>query len=231
MEAAHVMWDILAQTVKQFMEDLEVCTWARSCNWCFCSPTSYSHALHRQVHMPLSVLRNTSWLINRKCRGVMDNGMIPFAHMAHMALLIPRKKTAWNYTQPKTITWVTAGWSLQHNFSKNFNCVLVHLNSDMMNGCDLNNGGCEQICTSIRSIIECSCNDGYLLDADAASCRGYATYIYMCIITTIDISNANHLNSLRKTFSCNEIYPCHLTSIACLLLLTGFDVTPKDDNY
>ena len=29
--------------------------------------------------------------------------------------------------------------------------------------CDINNGGCEHVCTNTRSGVSCSCSDGYQL--------------------------------------------------------------------
>lgn len=44
--------------------------------------------------------------------------------------------------------------------------------SDTTNGCDVNNGGCDQICSIDQNSVMCSCNSGYLLNSDGVSCGG-----------------------------------------------------------
>ena len=39
-----------------------------------------------------------------------------------------------------------------------------------INECDVSNGGCSHNC--INTEVECSCNDGYVLGFDAATCSG-----------------------------------------------------------
>ena len=41
-----------------------------------------------------------------------------------------------------------------------------------MNDCNVNNGGCAQVCTNTQNSLECSCYVGYLLDSDGISCIG-----------------------------------------------------------
>ena len=37
--------------------------------------------------------------------------------------------------------------------------------------CEVNNGGCEHVCTNTQSGVSCSCNDGYQL-VNNQNCRG-----------------------------------------------------------
>ena len=38
--------------------------------------------------------------------------------------------------------------------------------------CEVNNGGCEHVCTSTKSGVTCSCNDGYQLTGNYRNCKG-----------------------------------------------------------
>ena len=56
-----------------------------------------------------------------------------------------------------------------------------------INECAANNGGCSQVCTDNEGSFVCSCNTGYELDADGATCNGKSIscqcfkYIYIWI--------------------------------------------------
>lgn len=39
--------------------------------------------------------------------------------------------------------------------------------------CDNNNGGCKHFCNVVDGSVECSCADGYFLDADDKSCKSH----------------------------------------------------------
>ena len=59
----------------------------------------------------------------------------------------------------------------------NYTCVVTNKSdflfcSDTTNGCDVNNGGCDQICSIDQNSVMCSCNSGYLLNSDGVSCGG-----------------------------------------------------------
>ncbi|CAI8020344.1 Furin [Geodia barretti] len=41
--------------------------------------------------------------------------------------------------------------------------------------CNINNGGCEQDCTYAYTSRKCSCENGYMLDANRKNCSGYST--------------------------------------------------------
>ena len=41
-----------------------------------------------------------------------------------------------------------------------------------INECDINNGGCEHICTNVIYSFECSCHLGYNLTEDGFACNG-----------------------------------------------------------
>ena len=41
-----------------------------------------------------------------------------------------------------------------------------------INECDVNNGGCEHICTNVIYSFECSCHLGYNLSEDGFDCNG-----------------------------------------------------------
>ena len=40
------------------------------------------------------------------------------------------------------------------------------------NECEIENGGCEQICSDRIVLYECSCMDGYEINEDNHTCRG-----------------------------------------------------------
>ena len=50
---------------------------------------------------------------------------------------------------------------------KLFDCVYTDVDE-----CSSNNGGCVQVCTNTVGSFNCSCNGGYTLNADGASCSG-----------------------------------------------------------
>ena len=72
-------------------------------------------------------------------------------------------------------------------FQKCFHNSIICFNPDV-NECDVDNGGCSQICTNTNRSFTCECNDGYLLDSDGTTCNGmnrehincciYIVYIY-----------------------------------------------------
>ena len=47
------------------------------------------------------------------------------------------------------------------------NCFVLDIDE-----CQINNGGCEQVCTNTAGSFECSCPTGYVLAADGANCTG-----------------------------------------------------------
>lgn len=48
--------------------------------------------------------------------------------------------------------------------------------------CDVNNGGCEQTCNMVPNgddnVVECSCNNGFYIDADPTKCLGEFIYFH-----------------------------------------------------
>ena len=48
----------------------------------------------------------------------------------------------------------------------------IYFFSLVVNECNTDNGGCQQICTDTVSSFECSCREGYELDQDGRSCNG-----------------------------------------------------------
>ena len=46
---------------------------------------------------------------------------------------------------------------------------MLHLDVDE---CAVENGGCEQGCANTQGSFTCSCKKGYLINADAKSCKG-----------------------------------------------------------
>ena len=50
----------------------------------------------------------------------------------------------------------------------NYNQCLLDYNE-----CATSNGGCSQNCDNTDGSFQCSCNNGYLLDSDEASCNGW----------------------------------------------------------
>jgi hypothetical protein len=54
-----------------------------------------------------------------------------------------------------------------------------------VNECESDNGGCAHHCVDTLLSYTCSCNDGYLLDADDRECIGkFEIYIYIYTKTT-----------------------------------------------
>ena len=48
--------------------------------------------------------------------------------------------------------------------------------------CQMNNGGCEQVCTNTPGTRECSCNQGYSLDVNNVGCTGKKMWSYFITI-------------------------------------------------
>ena len=44
-----------------------------------------------------------------------------------------------------------------------------------INECDVNKGGCKQICINKQGSHECKCEDGYELGSDSQTCAGSVT--------------------------------------------------------
>ena len=53
-----------------------------------------------------------------------------------------------------------------------------HATSQIVNECESDNGGCDQICTDTLRSFSCNCSDGYLLDEDDRSCIGKHLIIF-----------------------------------------------------
>ena len=71
---------------------------------------------------------------------------------------------------------------LQRFFILNYICTVDE--------CEMDNGGCEQICTDTFLSFGCSCTYGYVLNSDGVSCSGYDSY---CICT---VYNSNITKSV-----------------------------------
>ena len=55
-----------------------------------------------------------------------------------------------------------------------------------VNECDVDNGGCSQICTNTNGSFTCECNNGYLLHSDGTNCTGMSKeHINCCRIIYI----------------------------------------------
>ncbi|KAG7215628.1 hypothetical protein INR49_021983 [Caranx melampygus] len=59
-----------------------------------------------------------------------------------------------------------------------YNCEIV-----IPQLCDNNNGGCKHFCNVVRGNVECSCADGYFLDADDKSCKSHLPFKCGALIT------------------------------------------------
>ena len=57
-------------------------------------------------------------------------------------------------------------------------CLAMCLPTDI-DECSTNNGGCNHVCTNTVGSFNCSCNDGFSLNADRASCNGNFVKIVM----------------------------------------------------
>ena len=62
--------------------------------------------------------------------------------------------------------------------------VLTFYSISDINECTLGNGGCSQNCINTIGSYHCSCNSGYLLDADLKSCNGMylVTFTMMVVL-------------------------------------------------
>ena len=58
------------------------------------------------------------------------------------------------------------------------NFTLVLCTTYAVNECEVDNGGCEDMCTDTPSFYLCSCSVGYELETDRHNCSGK---IYCCI--------------------------------------------------
>lgn len=47
--------------------------------------------------------------------------------------------------------------------------------SFLVNECEVDNGGCDQVCVDAVRSYKCSCEDGYTLDQDGRGCTGNLT--------------------------------------------------------
>ena len=61
-------------------------------------------------------------------------------------------------------------------------------------GCLIDNGGCEQMCTNSNGSTQCSCEDGYVLAANNNDCDG-----------TVELASAGH-SSLTPFTLCQLRY-------------------------
>ena len=50
-----------------------------------------------------------------------------------------------------------------------------------MDECQINNGGCAQICVNTDGSFQCSCNSGYILAADNMGCDGKGEILHTVI--------------------------------------------------
>ena len=53
----------------------------------------------------------------------------------------------------------------------------IHLLVDI-NVCDVDNGGCDQICIDGIGSFHCNCTEGYLINDDGFSCDGEGTLLF-----------------------------------------------------
>ena len=82
-------------------------------------------------------------------------------------------------------------------FQKCFHNSIIYFNPDV-NECDVDNGGCSQICTNTNGSFTCECNDGYQLDSDGTTCNGMNREHLNCCIYIIytyefsEVQNSSH---------------------------------------
>ena len=50
--------------------------------------------------------------------------------------------------------------------------MLLYYNITVENACEIDNGGCEQMCTNINGFAECSCTEGFNLSSNNFDCEG-----------------------------------------------------------
>ena len=61
----------------------------------------------------------------------------------------------------------------EYNAGKYFNYMLImHCSLADINECAVNNGTCMETCTNTNGSFFCSCNAGFLLNANAKTCTG-----------------------------------------------------------
>ena len=66
-------------------------------------------------------------------------------------------------------------YNADYNAYGNMHCYSFHEDIDE---CDLDNGGCDQICTNAEGSFKCSCEPGYALAPNNRSCEG----MYVCTL-------------------------------------------------
>ena len=65
-------------------------------------------------------------------------------------------------------------------------CFIIILSYILdINECLDDNAGCQHVCDNIPGSYLCSCNDGFMLDADQHKCSGMQIIIcmYICVYT------------------------------------------------
>ena len=60
-----------------------------------------------------------------------------------------------------------------------FYSLTCHLNTDV-NECNINNGGCDQMCFNFDGSFQCFCNAGFVLASDNLNCDGKSTSPSQC---------------------------------------------------
>lgn len=46
-----------------------------------------------------------------------------------------------------------------------------------VNECEMNNGGCEQVCIDLPRLFSCDCEPGYSLAVNGRDCEGKEIYV------------------------------------------------------
>lgn len=104
--------------------------------------------------------------------------------------------------------------------------------------CEINNGGCEHICSLDGDSVRCSCKDGYNLDDDAFSCRirdlcGPDTCEHECVMGVSGFfckcPDGFHLDANQRT--CSDIDECQLETCEgheCINTPGGYECVCRD---
>ena len=80
-----------------------------------------------------------------------------------------------------------------------------------VNECDVDNGGCSQICTNTNGSFTCECNNGYLLHSDGTNC----TDVNECDVDNGSCSQICTNTDGSFTCECNNGYLLHSDGTNC----------------
>ena len=94
------------------------------------------------------------------------------------------------------------------------NCFVLDIDE-----CQINNGGCEQVCTNTAGSFECSCPTGYVLAADGANCTGKPTTQCLHSHVTLIMIDLNYLPGINVRVLLMQSYPVQMNHESICMLI------------